>query len=133
MRKTRWKQPYNKAGKTNFPDRKKSGVYLIKEKDTGTIRYVGFSGSDLYKTMYRHFQQWDHPSQPVVTYANKPRENYLVRVVYCTPKQAAALEELLIIKYKPVDNPQKLEMIASRSTYQEQVLEKFYEAEEVPF
>lgn len=133
MRKTKWKPPYDKAGKTNFPDRKKSGVYLIKQKDSGVIVYVGFSGSDLYKTMYRHFQKWDHPSQPVVTYVNKDRNNYLVRVVYCTPKQAAALEELLIVKYKPTDNPQKLEFIANKSSYQVEVLEKFYEAVEVPF
>ena len=133
MRKTKWKPPYNKEGKTNYPDRKKSGVYLIKQKSTGSIRYVGFSGSDLYKTMYRHFQKWDHPTQPVVTYANKPKQDFLVRVVYCTPKQAATLEELLIIKYKPLDNPQKLELIASKSAYQEQVLEKYYDAVEVPF
>jgi len=133
MKKSKWKPPYNKEGKTNFPIRKKSGVYLIKKKDLGSIVYVGFSGTDLYKTMYRHFQQWTHPQQPVVTYVNQDRKNFLVRVIYCTPKQAATLEELLIIKYKPYDNPQKLELIASKSTYQEEVLEKFYEAEEVPF
>ena len=76
MKKSKWRPPYTKDGKTNFPLRKKSGVYLIKKKDLGSIVYVGFSGSDLYKTMYRHFQQWTHPQQPVVTYVNQDRNNF---------------------------------------------------------
>jgi hypothetical protein len=59
MKKTRYKEPYNKYGKTNFGfTENKSGVYLIKSKRTNKIVYVGYSASNLYKTMYRHFQSW---------------------------------------------------------------------------
>jgi hypothetical protein len=54
--KTKFLPPYDENGKTNFPSRKRTGVYLIKEN--GIIVYVGYSGKDLYKTMYRHFEQW---------------------------------------------------------------------------
>lgn len=135
MKKTRWKAPYNKSGKTNFPDRERPGVYLIKEKASGKIVYVGYSGNNLYRTMYRHFQQWTHSDQPVITYANKGPEKYLCRVIYCTAKQAVTLEELLILKHEPRDNPQKLDFYGNRLTgYQEQVLDSYYSADIVaPF
>ena len=135
MKKTRWKEPYKNDGRTNFPDRERPGVYLIKEKASGKIVYVGYSGNNLYRTMYRHFQQWTHSDQPVITYANKGPGNYLCRVIYCTPKQAVTLEELLILKHEPSDNPQKLDFYGSKLTgYQEQVLESYYSADIVaPF
>lgn len=135
MKKTRWKAPYNNQGKTNFPDRERPGVYLIKEKASGKIVYIGYSGNNLYRTMYRHFQQWNHSDQPVISYANKGPENYLCRVIYCTAKQAVTLEELLILKYEPRDNPQKLDFYGNRlNRYQEQVLDSYYSADIVaPF
>lgn len=101
--------PYNpKTKKPNFPSRGKAGVYLIKEE--GNIVYVGYSSKDLYKTMYRHFQRWDHPTQEVITYAGDlDKLEFTVRVVYCTPKQAEALEKALIKKHNPRDNAQKYE------------------------
>ena len=102
MKKTRYKEPYNKLGKTNFGfTENKSGVYLIKSKRTNKIVYVGYSGSNLYKTMYRHFQSWIDETQTRVTY-NKT--GYAVRVVFTTPKRASLLERALIIKYEPKDN-----------------------------
>lgn len=103
--------PYHpKTGKPNFPERGKTGVYLIKEdKD---IVYIGYSGKDLYKTMYRHFQTWNHTGQEVVSYADRLKKgNYTVRIVYCTPKQADALEKALIKKHKPRDNGAKYESL----------------------
>jgi hypothetical protein len=113
MIKTRFKAPYtyNKLGQrfTTFPERKKSGVYFIKEgKD---IVYIGHSTKDLYKTMYRHFQQWSHQGQEVITYAGNDLDDYTVRVIYCTPKQAEAAEKYLIKKHKPRDNSYKYEDI----------------------
>ena len=70
------------------------------------LRYVGFSATDIYKTMYRHFQSWDDMTQKRVVYKNL--KDIKVRVVYCAPIQAAKLERALIIKYSPMDNPQKL-------------------------
>ena len=99
--------PYKPDGKTNFPyTANRTGVYVIKEN--GTIVYVGFSGYNLYKTMYRHFQSWHHKTQEVVSYKSRMgSKNYTVRVIYCTAKQAAALEKALIKKHRPRDNEMK--------------------------
>lgn len=103
--KTPYKPPYDALGNTNFPDREKSGVYLIKEgKD---IVYIGASGVDVYKTIYRHFQSWKDDKQKRVTYEEKLRWNkdrYKVRVIYCSVIRAGNLEIALISKYKPRDN-----------------------------
>lgn len=107
MRKSRFSPPYKAPGKTNFPGiRGKSGVYLIKEN--GKLVYVGYSETNLYRTMYRHFESWTHKSQEVITYASKmSRNKYTVRVVLCGPKKAAQLERSLIIKHRPKDNANK--------------------------
>ena len=107
MKKFKFIPPYKSPGKTNFPKAQNhSGVYLIKEN--GKLVYVGYSAKNLYKTMYRHFQQWHHNYQEAITYVNKlNRHKYLVRVIYCTPQQAQRLERALIIKHKPRDNDMK--------------------------
>ncbi len=96
--------PYDKNGKCTFKKSlNRSGVYLIKED--GKLVYVGYSGKNLYKTLYRHFESWRHPYQEVTTYATElKRRKYTVRIVYCTAQQAAALEKKLILKYNPRDN-----------------------------
>lgn len=109
MKKFKKIHPYGKDGKTNFPLRGKTGVYIIYEGSE--VVYIGFSQSDLYRTMYRHFQRWNHTGQEVVTYADQNLNDYTVRVIYCTPKQAESLEKKLIKKYKPRDNAQKYEDI----------------------
>jgi hypothetical protein len=102
MKQSKAIPPYNKLGRANYPIRGKSGVYIIYENDKPV--YVGYSQSDLYKTMYRHFQNWNHTGQEVVSYLSLMDSNkYTVRVIYCTPKQATSLEKQLIIKYQPRD------------------------------
>jgi len=103
MKKTNLIPPYSPTGKTNFPTRKKSGVYLIYQNHK--LVYVGYSQTDVYKTMYRHFQFWNDKSQVRVIYPNW--EQIKVRIVYCSPLQADRLEKALILKYKPRDNPNK--------------------------
>lgn len=85
---------------------KKPGVYLIKVN--GELSYVGYSSTNVYKTILRHFQSWEDRYQVRVTY---PKASYVTaRIVYTsTGAQAAQLEKALIIKYKPKDNPNKLE------------------------
>ena len=61
--------------------------------------------------MYRHFQQWTHRQQEVTTYAGQDLDNFTVRVIYCTPKQAEAAEKYLIKKHKPRDNKYKYDSI----------------------
>lgn len=97
--------PYQANGRTTFPETvNRSGVYLICEN--GKLVYIGYSATNLYRTMYRHFQKWNHRGQPVVTYAGSAKK-YTVRVVLCTPAQAARLEKALIIKNRPRDNRDK--------------------------
>jgi excinuclease UvrABC nuclease subunit len=98
------KPPYDTKGNTNFPKRGVPGVYLI-YKDA-KLRYVGFSASNVYKTMYRHFQNWEDSRQVRVTY--KMLKEIACRVIYCSPTNAAKIERALIVKYKPQDNPDKL-------------------------
>ena len=109
MKKFKFLPPYKAAGKTNFPEtQRRAGVYIIKEESK--IVYIGMSGGNLYSTLYRHFEAWDHPGQEVTTYQSRlKRFKYMVRVVLCTPGQAARLERYLIKKVKPRDNAVKYE------------------------
>lgn len=104
IKKTKWADPYDDNGKANFGDMKnKAGVYLIKEN--GNIVYVGYSKNNVYRTMYRHFETWNHAGQDVITYKTRlARNEYKVRVIKCTPEQAMRVEAMLIFKYKPRDN-----------------------------
>jgi hypothetical protein len=107
MKQTKFFKPYAKPGSTNlkFTDGK-SGVYVIKRPGEAKTLYVGMSGSNLYKTITRHFQAWPDPTQVRVTYSQK--SNIVIRVIFTTPKQAERLERYLIQKYKPTDNPGKI-------------------------
>jgi len=107
--KTRFLPPYKQNGRTTFPESmERPGVYLIKLD--GQLSYVGFSGSDLYKALYRHFQRWNDKRAPRVVYPPSLRARCTVRVVYCnTAAQAAQLEKALILFHKPKDNPDKLD------------------------
>jgi len=102
MIKTKFIKTYVK-GKTalKFPLRR-SGVYLIKENKT--LVYIGVSLKNFYKTLYRHFEKWEHPSQDVISYSNTCKKKYTFRAIYCTALQAHTLEKILIQKLKPRDN-----------------------------
>ena len=107
MIRTRLVEPYTADGRAVFPARQRAGVYLIFRG--GVLRYVGYSGSDLYKALYRHFQTWNDRSR------DRPRAVYpkgggsKVRVIYTNgPRQAARLEQALILRFRPPDNPDKL-------------------------
>lgn len=128
MSKSKFMPPYTPDGHTTFRNTdKKSGVYLIKE--SGKVVYIGYSGSNLYRTLYRHFQEWNHKYQNVVTYSN--RDKYTVRVILTTPQQADRLETYLIKKYLPRDNQEKIKAGATNTGKVE--YEKMVEAEPMPF
>lgn len=104
--KTNYFKAYKEQGKSNLYFTKgKSGVYVIKEK--GEIVYVGNSGSNLYKTITRHFQNWDDPTQARITYVDKNLSNYTIMIVFCNKEKAERLERGLICKLQPRDNAQK--------------------------
>lgn len=124
MKKTLFFTPYiEHNGKRGKAALKKtgSGVYIIKEG--ANVVYIGFSASDVKKTLYRHFQKWIDKRHPEtkrvqrierVTYMNKnfKNENYRVKVVFCkNGKEAADLEHALIKKIKPRDNSVKLDLM----------------------
>lgn len=113
--KTRFLRPYKANGRTTFPESmSRPGVYLIKLD--GKLSYIGYSGSDLYKALYRHFQEWNDRG-PRVVYPPQMRERCLVRVVYTnTAAQAAKLEKALILLHQPIDNPDKLERYQMKLT-----------------
>ena len=128
--------------RTSFPEiQNHPGVYIIKED--GKIVYVGFSSYSVYKTMYRHFQTWNHRFQQVVTYASRmSRHDYTVRPILCTAKQAYALEKRLIRKYHPRDNEITYELhlqeqTPAQSRYALQVEQDYFTAartpEDIPF
>lgn len=112
MKVSKFISPYNSAGLTSFPLRKKSGVYIIRQKSIlhPNITYVGLSLTDIYGTLYRHFQVWNDRRFERVVY---DRNHYLVRVIYCTPGQASKIERALIIKHQPKDNTDKFENYTS--------------------
>lgn len=111
-------------------NRRRPGVYMIKVN--GTLRYIGYSGTHVYKTLIRHFQAWDDPRQVRITY---PRATYVTaRVIYTnTARQAAALEKALIIKYQPTDNPEKYRQ-AVLDLEEKEIINEYHAADvEAPF
>lgn len=116
MKKTRFFPVYDKTGKAPKVREyyKKSGVYLIKEQ--GRLVYIGFSRSNVYKTLMRHFQSWSDPTQERITYQGRPRDWYTARIVSATPAQAEKLERALIIKHQPRDNGIKYDTYVNDNT-----------------
>jgi excinuclease UvrABC nuclease subunit len=111
-------QPYLNTGKANIPNERRPGTYLIYKNNQ--LMYVGYSGTSLYKTMYRHFQKWS------VTSLNKQTRHVYdkkdlaikVRIIYTrTAYEANKLEKALILKYNPKDNENK---------YKEEKFNKIY-------
>ena len=143
MKSYRPAYPYKKDGSTNMVFFKnKSGVYIIRERTKISgykIVYIGYSATNLYKTIMRHFQEWSDPRGKRVTYIdkiNKPGYNYLVTVSTCVPSLAERLEAYLIKKNKPRDNQEKYEALKLTKQHTE-AHDKFKnsepDAEAVPF
>lgn len=106
---------------TTFNVRNVPGVYIVyKGKE---IIYVGFSKNNLYRTLYRHFQDWSKSKQYRAVF--NP-ENVKVRVVYTkTAKQAFILEAALIKKYDPIGNKYNTDLFTDEQKQKE--LENFEE------
>jgi predicted GIY-YIG superfamily endonuclease len=99
-----YQKPYAMGLSTTFNLRNVGGVYIIFKKNT--MVYCGYSKTNLYKTLYRHFQEWKTSSQVRTIYKNL--NDITVRVIYCKDgNQASRLEKAIIIKYKPRDNTNK--------------------------
>lgn len=137
FKSTKFFPPYSKAGNYNLKNTG-AGVYIIKER--GAVVYVGMSGKDVQGTLYRHFQKWtDRRSNWTkklqnyerVTYHQKDRSDFLIKVIFTkTAAAAAVLEELMILKLKPRDNSLKLELYSVAKL--QQIENRFNDAEYYP-
>jgi hypothetical protein len=127
MQKTKFFKPYFKN--TNGKDActlkanaltDKAGVYFIRSMRTGKIVYVGHSTTQLHKTIYRHFQEWNDRQQNGRRFERKTysKYGYEVRFIKTTAAQAERLERYFIQKLKPRDNPLKYELAFGKSDYE---------------
>jgi predicted GIY-YIG superfamily endonuclease len=105
MKATKFFQPYIKPGKCTL-QKTGAGTYIIAKN--GKYLYIGYSETDVKKTMYRHFQEWNDKTQYRVVYKNL--KDIVCRVIFTTPGKAQKLEQALILKHKPRDNEQKLDL-----------------------
>lgn len=111
------------------PTANQKGVYILKKGNE--IKYIGYSGSNLYKTLTRHFQSWQDRTQIRITYSKS--ENIKARIIYTpTATQAAKLEKALILKYKPSDNPNKYEQYSLNLT-DDKLINNYQNEAEAPF
>jgi excinuclease UvrABC nuclease subunit len=126
--KTKFVAPYKAKGERLVPNleilksnKEAAGAYMIKSNRTGKIVYVGYSQSQLYKTVYRHFQKWNDRRAERKVYSP---HYYTVRVIITTQSRAFLLEKYLIQKLKPRDNQEKYEnyLFASQKKDAEKIL-----------
>lgn len=107
----KWYKPYKRTKNGLHPNdriphlKECCGVYMIRSEQNGEIVYIGHSKSSVYKTMFRHFQEWDDPSQYRATYS--PGGGYRVRIIPTRKDRADKLERYLIRRIKPRDAKQK--------------------------
>jgi predicted GIY-YIG superfamily endonuclease len=137
MKRTKFFKPYNDKKTVCTLKSSGAGVYIIKQENK--IVYIGYSSTDVKKTMYRHFQKWTdlrstfgRASQPYdrITYHNRfNNDEYKCKVIFCTPKQAELLEQALILKLKPRDNSLKLNLISEMQ--KNKIIETMTDADEV--
>ena len=111
---------------TTFGKRNTAGVYMIYQDRQ--LVYVGMSSNNLYRTMYRHLQDWSASKQYRAVY---DPDSVKIRVIYCTPLQADRLEKALIIKHNPVGNKNKYEQYTIDYN-EKQVYQQYIEEETRP-
>jgi hypothetical protein len=121
MRGLKKRRIYKGDGLSNIKHLKgKSGVYFISNR-VGDVVYIGHSKTNLYKTIHRHFQQWNDPQQQRKVYSSKAP--YSVKVYLANASDAYVLERDMILKYRPRDN--KLKIKAALETRRNEVLRRF--------
>lgn len=84
-----------------------SGAYVIKDRGSGEVLYVGESHTgSLYDTITRHFQRWGGRTRATRRTAGTTydRDRVLVAVKLTRPSDAIAAQDELIARLKPRDN-----------------------------
>jgi hypothetical protein len=97
------------GSKTNISNlRQKTGIYFIYEDEN--LVYVGMSTSDIYRTILRHFQEWnDSKQEKRISYKNK-RHRYTYHCSFILIEDEATVrnaELSYILTEKPRDNREK--------------------------
>lgn len=108
--RTEWFRPYKNGIKTSLfdhiPAKSKAGVYVVRS-DSGRILYVGHSKTQIYATLYRHYQRWNDPAQRRFTFSR-----YATEVCVYLPaggvETVFTLEQYLIGKLTPKYGADKL-------------------------
>lgn len=135
MIKTGYRAIYTPAGKVNFSDLDLHcpGVYLIRENRR--LVYVGHSRINLYKTLMRHFERWNHYlGWNVTTYRDRLKtKRYTVKLFLCTASQAPRLEKLFILKLKPRDNVEKYQSMKAAPVKAKKIKPNIRPRHDVPF
>ncbi|MCF3650163.1 hypothetical protein [Synoicihabitans lomoniglobus] len=84
-----------------LPVRNRSGVYVIRDKATKRVQYVGESHSGrLLKTLLRHFQFW----AGFTAGATFKRDRVQVAIRTMPPGSAVAAQDNLICRLNPTQN-----------------------------
>ena len=79
----------------------KSGVYVIRSRDSGRIFYVGESHTGrLRKTLTRHFQSWSGPTSG----KRYSRNAVEIAAIPTAAAKAVPLQNRLIASLEPADN-----------------------------
>jgi excinuclease UvrABC nuclease subunit len=119
MKKFRKTQIYKAPGQTNVSStQERSGVYIIYYGTDKKPVYIGMSQTNLYKTILRHFQEWNDKAQERKVYPQDPE--YKVSIIFTTARQAPILEKALILRHKPEDNRYKWEQLSIDNLYRDE-------------
>jgi excinuclease UvrABC nuclease subunit len=90
----RWAQPIRAM-------KGRSGVYAIRSRSSGEVLYVGESHSgSLYRTVVRHFEQWDGPTAGA-TYS---RDHVELALLITPAGEAREIQYQFIEQLEPRDN-----------------------------
>lgn len=130
IRRTGWMRPYvivkgRRRTILPFITKAQCGVYLIRSRQSKKILYVGHSQTQLYSTLYRHFQSWIDPSQHRTTYL-RPEAYEIMVILTRSCQNAYMMEQYYLHKLSPRDGIRKLEVpveeIAFRNMPQPQTI-----------
>lgn len=132
--RSKWFKPY-RQNKPSLPSKyyKKAGVYIIRSKKTKKPIYVGYSGNNLKRTLYRHFQVHNDDKQQRFVY---DKNKYEIKIYRTGSKTAERLEKFLIEKLNPKNNKEKYDRIMRSKEpfpYSNFFQQYSVEEEELPF
>lgn len=111
---TPWIKPYHNGRPAFIQPAPTPGLYVIRNRARRVV-YVGYSGYNVKKTAYRHFQDWDEANHHHATYDRDA--GFTIRFLLGVPNNRIHdLERHLVHHLKPKDNAMrysKLPLVAT--------------------